>query len=190
MKRSSTLVEDATQFLANATNLITSPVSAIFSTKPQEPASSITVDDVSTGDFDLLEDEIVDAELAPHEELDDSLEPLRYVHVVGIQPGALLSEKIRSSEAVENHTHLERARAHWLQWSLNIVEYAYAWITMHITLTQHTKRCLLVQFAEKRLRFNPLSISEVAFLKILDSFFGDQSAESCFVPPRRRRGSD
>jgi len=83
MRRERSLVEDATDFITSTTSLLTNPVSNFFAPKsPSRPTASITAEDVSQGNFDLREDEVLEQERAPHEELDDSSEQIRHVRVL------------------------------------------------------------------------------------------------------------
>lgn len=105
MRRERSLVDNATEFIANTTSLLTNPVSNFFA--PQSPSrpAAITAEDVSQGDFDLREDEVLEQERAPHEELDDSSEQIRHVRVIELPAGEL--------DIVNGLSQLAQRRIQW-----------------------------------------------------------------------------
>jgi WD repeat-containing protein 23 len=75
-----TFVDDAAQLINTTATAITTPFTRLFS--PTSPRNAVTADEVAEGDIDLREDETLDIDRAPHEEQDDSPDPLRVVKLV------------------------------------------------------------------------------------------------------------
>jgi len=95
-----TFVDDAADFLSNTATTIATPFTRLFS--PASPTlSPVTADDVAEGQIELRVDETLDIDRAPHEELDDSPDPVRIVKLIELygkedETDQRLNEKARS----------------------------------------------------------------------------------------------
>lgn len=79
-RASRTFVDDAAEFIGTTATKIASPITRLFS--PVGPRSTVTADEVAEGQIDLREEETLDIDRAPHEEQDDSPDPVRIVRLV------------------------------------------------------------------------------------------------------------
>jgi len=97
-----TFADDAAEFINTTATAITTPFTKMFSPNPPTSprGSQVTADQVAQGDIDLREDETLDFDRAPHEEQDDSRDPLRTVKLVELfgkedENDRLLSDQAR-----------------------------------------------------------------------------------------------